>query len=63
MLEYTIDGNRVTCALDDGGQRVWRCGCVEYHRCLLQYGKGFCVHIAIAIEKAIADRLVRMDFP
>jgi hypothetical protein len=54
MHEYTIDGYPVICIYDERGHRVWLCGCANFDRRLLPYGNGFCVHTALAIERAIA---------
>jgi len=53
MLEYVIDGHRVTYSQDDLGRRVWHCTCSDYERRLVRYGEGFCEHLVLAIERAI----------
>ena len=53
MIAYTVAGCRVICTQDDRQRRVWHCECSEFERRLVNFSEGFCVHTALAIERAI----------
>ena len=52
MLDYVIEGQRVTCRVSDTGKRYWECGCPDFAGRLAKFGEGFCAHTAVAIEQA-----------
>ncbi len=61
MLEYTIEGQRVVCGLDDQRRRTWHCDCDDYGRRLAEHGEGFCPHVAEAIFRAYEEGHISLE--
>ncbi|HEX4050673.1 MAG TPA: hypothetical protein VHY19_07350 [Steroidobacteraceae bacterium] len=59
VIDYVIEGMRVTCLQDERGKRVWQCGCSEFVRRQRNIGEGFCAHTALAIERALREGLIK----
>jgi len=56
VFRFDIEGQSVTC-YQTGEDRLWCCECAEFHRTLCTYKEGFCPHVAVAIERALRDRV------
>ena len=57
ILRFTIDEHEVLCH-QTGQGRLWHCQCDYFHRMLAKHQEGFCPHIALAIEDAIAAGVI-----
>jgi hypothetical protein len=51
---FDIEGEEVRCYELDG-HRMWQCGCAAFQQRLDKFGRGFCAHTALAIERCITD--------
>jgi hypothetical protein len=59
VIDYLIEGMRVTCLKNERGQRVWQCGCSDFPRRQREFGDGFCAHTALAIERALREGVIK----
>lgn len=56
-FQFNIDGQAVLCYQTDD-DRLWRCECTYFQRMLAEHSQGFCPHVALAIQDAIAAGLI-----
>ena len=59
-LRFEIHGQEVLCYQTDT-HRLWHCACGYFQRMLEKHHEGFCPHVALAIEDAMAAGLISLQ--
>jgi len=59
-LTFEIEGALVRCE-PLGRRRLWHCDCGYFERMRGRHGKGFCPHVAVAIEHAAETGLIDFE--